>query len=329
MSASFDSLGNRTHFTPDREETSGLFMSLASITLMALLFGRKTSATSFASLNYARALVVILYTVSWLFSFSAALLAQTNNNNFLSCQLSIFVCIFLYAGSKILIYLFLIERVHIVTAVGITRWNCPMFKFNIFLLSPYFAIVILAILYRIANIEGDEKCYIGLEDVVSFPLITYDSLLSIWLTFLFLRALYSSTSKLQGPTKGKLRDVARRTLVGTILSLIFSTTNIASIAVFKGTQRGVLCLTFCTLDVTLNAITIHWITTRGSSPGSKAIATTSGRDRSSRVDPHFGTRDRQLESHISVSIESYVEEYHQMHIASKLPERPGQASTKD
>ncbi|KAG0001903.1 hypothetical protein BGZ79_003966 [Entomortierella chlamydospora] len=319
MSDTFDSLAVKT---PDHEETGGLFLSLAAISVMALLFGRKTSSTKFSSLNYARALVVILNIVSWLFSFSSALLAQTNNGNYVSCDLSIFFCIFLYAGSKILIYLFLMERVHVVTAIGVTRWNSKLFKFNIFLLTPYFGLVVIAVIYRVAKIYDDETCHIGLEDIVSFPLIAYDSLLSVWLTTLFMRALISSTSQLQGPTRSKLREVARKTLIGSILSLFFSTANIASIVYFKGNQRGVLCLTFCTLDVTLNVITIHWVTTRGRSSAPRSSS--SGGGRLSRIDPSPGGIDKQLETHISVSVESYVEEYHQMHIASKLPipERP-------
>ncbi|KAG0001907.1 hypothetical protein BGZ79_003970 [Entomortierella chlamydospora] len=319
MSDTFDSLAVKT---PDHEETGGLFLSLAAISVMALLFGRKTSSTKFSSLNYARALVVVLNVVSWLFSFSAALLAQTNNRNIVSCDLSVFFCIFLYASSKILIYLFLMERVHVVTAIGVTRWNSKLFKFNILLLTPYFGIIVIGVLYRVAKIKPDGKCYIGLEDIVSFPLITYDSLLSIWLTTLFMRALISSTSQLQGPTRSKLREVARKTLIGSVFCLFFSTANVASIVYFRGDERGVLCLTFCTLDVTLNVITIHWVTTRGHSPTPRSSS--SGGGRLSRIDPSPGGIDKQLETHISVSVESYVEEYHQMHIASKLPlsERP-------
>ncbi|KAG0001905.1 hypothetical protein BGZ79_003968 [Entomortierella chlamydospora] len=183
------------------------------------------------------------------------------------------------------------ERVHVVTAIGVTRWNSKLFKFNILLLTPYFGIIVIGVLYRVAKIYPDGKCYIGLED-------------------------------LQGPTRSKFREVARKTLIGSILSLIFSTANVASIVYFKGGERGVLCLTFCTLDVTLNVITIHWVTTRGRNPSPRSSS--SGGDRLSRINPSPGGIDKQLETHISVSVEACVEEYHQMHIAKKfsLPERP-------
>ncbi|KAF9352048.1 hypothetical protein BGX26_010071 [Mortierella sp. AD094] len=325
--ANFDSSGARVDYEPDPLETGGLFLSLACISLMSLLFGRKTSATTLSSLNFARGLVVGLYTVSWLFSLMAAMLAQTNNYNAVSCTVSNFVCIFLYAGSKVLIYLFLIERVYVVTAVGVTRWNSTMFKLNIALLSPYIAVVILAIKYRTSQIIEDGQCRFGILSQASGPLIAYDSFLNIWLTALFLRALVSSTSQLQGPTKSKLRTVARRTFIGSILAFFFSTANIASIVFFNGGERGVICLGLCTLDVTLNAITIHWVTSRGSNPNNKTArerGTSDNTRRSSRIVPQFGLMpmgpEKQvspLESHISVSIESHVEEYHQLHIANK------------
>ena len=90
---------------------------------MSTLFGRKTAGTKMSNINYARGLVIALYLVSWMFSFMATQLVQTNDNNMVSCVISIYTCIALYAGSKIIIYLFLMEKVYVVTAVGLTRSN--------------------------------------------------------------------------------------------------------------------------------------------------------------------------------------------------------------
>ncbi|KAF9896926.1 hypothetical protein BX616_006492 [Lobosporangium transversale] len=320
-------------YMPDTVESLSLFFSLSCITLMSALFGRKTAGTQFSNINYARGLVVSLYLVSWLFSIMAAMLVQTNNFNLLSCQMSIFICIILYGSCKLVIYLFLIERVHIVTAVGIRRWNCPMFKFNMFLLTPYAVVFVLAVLFRVAVITDEGECQIGLQGAAAIPYIIYDVLLSCWLTALFLRSLVSSTSMLQGPTKSKLRDVARRTLIGSVFALILSCANISTLVYFQGTERGLFCLASCTLDVTLNAITIHWVTSSGKSKryarvggGYRGGSSSNGEQRLSRVGaqfamPGFGAYRKDLsprDSHISVSIESYVEEYHQMHIASKV-----------
>ncbi|KAF9135629.1 hypothetical protein BGW39_001509 [Mortierella sp. 14UC] len=299
---------------------------------MALLFGRKTAGTKWGTINYARGLVIALYMVSWGFSFMATLLVQTNNNNIVSCVMSIYACIALYAGSKIIIYLFLMEKVYVVTAIGSTRRDFFLYKVNLALLVPYTVVIALMIAYQNAELRAEEggKCFIGLEPQAVYPLILYDIFVSCWLTFLFIRALMSSTSLLQGPSKGKLRDVARRTLMGCVISLILSTGNISTLVIFKRYERALICLSSCTADVTLNAITIHWVTSRGGGrivrntkstnqrPGTGYNANNNG----VHSGYHLTAAEKQvapLESHMSVTVESYVEEYHQMHYGDGSP----------
>lgn len=118
---------SRPHSSPKLKilhtESVSLFISLASISAMSVLFGRKTAGTKLSTINYARGLVVSLYIISWTFSLVAAMLVQTNNFNTISCTMSVYMCITLYALSKIIIYLFLMEKVYVVTAVGTTRAN--------------------------------------------------------------------------------------------------------------------------------------------------------------------------------------------------------------
>ncbi|KAG0350700.1 hypothetical protein BG005_009769 [Podila minutissima] len=305
-------------YTPDAEESVSLFISLTCISVMSLLFGRKTAGTRLSTINYARGLVISLYLVSWSFSFMATMLVQTNNLNQVSCELSIFTCIILYAFSKIIIYLFLMEKVYVVTAVGSTRKNFLLYKINLVLLVPYVGILALMIVYRNAWIgDSDGHCYIGLQQPASLTLILYDIFISTWLTVLFIRPLMSSTSMLQGPSKGKLRDVARRTLLGSIIALILSSANVFTLVYFKGKERGLICLASCTADVTLNAITIHWVTNRGGSKTSGTERTTGERNHRSRN--AYNMAEKQVaptDSHLSVTVESYVEQYHQLHYGS-------------
>ncbi|KAG0265671.1 hypothetical protein BG011_004270 [Mortierella polycephala] len=316
-----DPLPARTVNAPEAE---------ACITLMSVLFGRKTAGTKLGSINYARGLVISLYLVSWAFTFISAHLVQTNNFNVVSCTASIFICIMLYALSKIIIYLFLMEKVYVVTAVGHTRRKFMLYKFNMWLMTPYAGIITLMVLYRVAKIEENGDCHIGLLKPAALPLILYDLFLSIWLTLLFIRPLMSSRSKLQGPSKGKLRDVARRTLIGAIVAMLLSSANVFTLVYFQGEERGLICLSSCTADVTLNAIAIHWVTSRAStsttgpkghlqdhsnatSVGGGGAGTASGDGGRMRGYPlhALSASEKQvdvLDSHITV--EAYVEEYH-------------------
>ncbi|KAG0203745.1 hypothetical protein BGX28_004093 [Mortierella sp. GBA30] len=239
---------------------------------MSVLFGRKTSGTSMANINYARGLVISLYIVSWGFTTIAAVLTSTNPGNIVSCTISIFVCLSLYAMSKIIIYLFLIEKVYVVSSVTTMRKDTTLYRINILLLTPYSVILCLMVLNRVAVLNDEENCYIGLKPTASITLILYDIFISSWLTLLFIRPLMSTTSVLQGPSKGKLRQVARRTLIGSIVALILSSANVFTLVYFKGYEDSVLCLLSCTLDVTLNACAVHWVTSRAKSSSSSSPA---------------------------------------------------------
>lgn len=118
---SYSFCSSSTSISNPTSETISLLVSLGCITLMSALFGRKTAGTKMSNINYARGLVIALYLVSWVFSFMATQLVQTNDYNIVSCTISIYTCIALYAGSKFIIYLFLMEKVYVVTAVGLPR----------------------------------------------------------------------------------------------------------------------------------------------------------------------------------------------------------------
>ncbi|KAF9545205.1 hypothetical protein EC957_011184 [Mortierella hygrophila] len=281
---------------------------------MSVLFGRKTAGTKLSTINYARGLVVWLYIISWTFSLIAAMLVQTNNFNAISCTMSVYMCITLYAISKIIIYLFLMEKVYVVTAVGTTRANFMLYRVNLALLVPYMGIFCLMIIYRVSEVSDDGECKIGLLPPASVTLIIYDIFISSWLTLLFIRPLMSSTSLLQGPSKGKLRDVARRTLMGSLMALVLSTGNVFTLVIFKGYERGLICLASCTVDVTLNAITVHWVTSRGGGRSVNNLIERSSGDRRRQPQSSMSQSEKQvapLDSHVSVTVESYVEQYHQ------------------
>ncbi|KAF9410627.1 hypothetical protein BGZ94_001586, partial [Podila epigama] len=144
-----------------------------------------------------------------------------------------------------------------------------VYRINIALTTPIIVIVYLMATYKVAELDIAGLCYVGLQRASALPLIIYDILLSAWLTFLFIRPLVNPNSSLQGPSKGKLRQVARRTLIGSIVALVLSASNIFTVAYFEGRELGLVCLTCCTADVTLNAISIHWVTARGSTSQSQ------------------------------------------------------------
>lgn len=208
----------------------------------------------------------MLYTLSWAFATFSVIIVSTNNNNIVSCTLGMLACDFFYAGSKIACYAWLIERVHLVTAVKTTRLKTAQYKFHILLLCPYLIIFALMLSFRNIYLEPDGSCTIGLQDVASIPLLTYDFIFNLYLTWLFIKPLTTVGRNTKTDWKtSRLYRLARRTLVASVVCLSVSFINVLFVVLSHGHQRGLVCLTMCTVDVTVNVVTVHWVTTSGSS----------------------------------------------------------------
>lgn len=63
-----------------------------------------------------------------------------------SCTLGMLSCDIFYAGSKIVIYAWLIERIHLVTAVKTPRLKTCRYRFHLLLLCPYIIILSLMVI---------------------------------------------------------------------------------------------------------------------------------------------------------------------------------------
>jgi len=169
------------------------------------------------------------------------------------------MCIFFYFTSKVIIYLFLIERVHIVRGSMRTRLKDKVYLINMVGLLPYCVIGVLAIIFRVSDFDQNGKCLIGVERQTSILVIVYDLVINIYLTIQFLLPILGLYSFQHEPTT-RLRKVALRTLVGTILTLMSSVANITAIFILKGLEPAFICLTCCTLDVAFSATVLHWVT---------------------------------------------------------------------
>ncbi|CAO3611602.1 unnamed protein product [Cunninghamella echinulata] len=251
---------------PDTLEIGSEFVSLACLTVLAIALGAKTYGEQLKSLNYGRVLVIALYTFSWAFAFTTIIIVSTNDNNIISCTLGMMSCDFFYAGSKIAIYAWLIERIHLVTAVKTTRFKTCQYKFHLCLLLPYVLIFVLMLTFKNIYIQDDGKCTIGLQPIASIPLLVYDFIFNLYLTWLFMRPLMNVGRNSRTDWKrSKLYKLARRTLVASVVCLSISFFNVLVVVTSKGHLRGLICLTACTLDVTINVITVHWVTSNGKS----------------------------------------------------------------
>ncbi|KAL7326267.1 hypothetical protein PS15p_208630 [Mucor circinelloides] len=162
----------------------------------------------------------------------------------------------------------LIEKVYVVSSIRETRWRSRAYRFHLCLMLPYIAIFTLMLVFHVSEIDASGTCIIGLQSVASLPLLIYDFLINFYMTIFFVRPLMKLGAGVKvGWRASRLNEVALRTMVASVVCLVASFANVLALVLFNGRERGLVCLTCCTVDVTINVVTIHWVTSQ--TPGRK------------------------------------------------------------
>ncbi|KAF4970935.1 hypothetical protein FSARC_2131 [Fusarium sarcochroum] len=220
--------------------------------------------------------VLIIYFDSYGFVVTTAILQQVFgvNTSFHICHGAILLCLICYVTTKILIYVFLVEKAHVIKSSTTRRRNSKLYLFNmITLLGGYGVVVVLNFIYRIARIVNGE-CFIGMKSVSMIPLIAFDAVVNVYLTILFLiplKNLYSFRNLPKTNANSRLRNVAFRTFVGACCTLTSSIVNLTVLMVLDG-EPGWVCLMCCNSDVLFSAIVVQWVTSRDSAGSSSQPA---------------------------------------------------------
>ncbi|CAK5276368.1 unnamed protein product [Mycena citricolor] len=219
---------------------------------------RRTLGEVFSPRTYT--LLVFLTSYLFLFVSSFLIFGLGLQLDAASCGSAIYLCVTFYTTSKVLIYIFLSERVHIVWDTGTERVRSPVYLVCAVTVAMYVGVVVAVFVGRIDEFRaGDGACVIGLKTVASIPLLSYDLYVNILLTGLFLYPIFRSSRR-----NPRLRRVAIHTVVAAGIALSTSTVNIAVLTVMHGRQLGWLCLTNCATDVIINSAALFWVTSRPS-----------------------------------------------------------------
>ncbi|KAL0940717.1 uncharacterized protein CTRU02_203480 [Colletotrichum truncatum] len=282
------------------EPLGGTVMSviicLVSISIIsAFLAQRSVAFKNWRRIPFVVWLVLLVYADSYLFVFVTAILqfALGVNTNIQICDGAILLCLVCYITTKVLIYLFLVEKAHIIRGATKPRLKSKLYVFNSFgMLGVYAIIAILNFIFRITRID-DGQCYIGMQKVSMIPLISFDAVVNIYLTILFLIPLKTTNSKVgpyntnssaglysfknfpKTPANIRLRTVALRTFIGALCTLTSSIVNLTVLMVLNG-EPGWVCLMCCNSDVLFSAVVVQWVTSRDNA----ATQSSSGASRS-------------------------------------------------
>ncbi|KAF2799509.1 hypothetical protein K505DRAFT_294507 [Melanomma pulvis-pyrius CBS 109.77] len=170
-------------------------------------------------------IIIIIYADSTLFVFVTAIISRGFgiNSSPQICEGGIILCLVCYLSTKVLIYYFLVEKA-----------------------------------VRIAYINDKGVCIIGMQKIGMFPLISFDVVVNVYLTLLFiipLRRLYSY----QHNKNTALHIIAFRSFVGSCATLISSVVNLTILMALKG-EPGWICLMCCNADILFSALVLHWVT---------------------------------------------------------------------
>ncbi|KAJ7285256.1 hypothetical protein C8J57DRAFT_1053105 [Mycena rebaudengoi] len=249
--------------TPELQVLSCLihFLGLAAITYIISIKSVEdlSSWKALSRMTWPRICVFLALLDSWFFLCTSGILifGLGLDGDSAVCTSGIYICILFYSTSKMLIYLFLIEKVYIVWSNGDTRLESRVYLVCCVTVGLYTIIMAIMILGRIARFrDGDGACVIGLKTFASIPLFTYDLYINVFLNGLFLWPLLKSN--LANP---KLRRVATRTLIASTAALTTSAVNIIVLVIMRERgELGWLCLTSCGADVIINACALFWAT---------------------------------------------------------------------
>ncbi|KAH8888218.1 hypothetical protein GQ53DRAFT_843620 [Thozetella sp. PMI_491] len=256
---------------------TSVILAMGSIGLLSCFITLRVGAIkSWSSLPYVQWLVFIIYIDSLLFVFATGILqfGLGVNLSLSVCESAILICLIFYVTTK-LIYLFLVEKAHIIRANSKKgRFKSKLYLFNSFgMMGMYMIVVVLNFVFRITRME-DGQCIIGMQRLAMIPLIVFDLLVNVYLTFLFLiplSSLYTFKNFQKTPANVRLRTVAFRTFVGSCCTLASSIINLSVLMALNG-EPGWVCLMCCNCDVLFTSVVLQWVTSPDSQSGDTSVS---------------------------------------------------------
>ncbi|KAL6706661.1 hypothetical protein ACN47E_005203 [Coniothyrium glycines] len=313
---------------PPRGDTASSRASYTAISLlcMSLLSGivgfrlRLVDRRHLRGISWAHFLIFVLCFFSMAFVLSAAIIESgLSLATEEICHGAISICLAFYTGSKVTVYLFLVERTHALRAPYACRYRDWMWLVGTFVTLGGFSIIaLLGYMWPVAELsEYDRRCRIGLRQYVTIPLLTFDIVLNIALTIVFVHLLsplictgqflsrtlpasrllrcldtLCSRTKTRGSVNlhcsnqrlvQKMEYLVWKTFIGSILIMIPTLGNLITLLILKGSELGWICLTVCTLDVTWQVVVFNWLT-MGGNEGKEVPSGSTSRPRASARD---------------------------------------------
>ncbi|ORY00878.1 hypothetical protein BCR34DRAFT_494304 [Clohesyomyces aquaticus] len=228
-----------------------IILSMVTFAVLAVCLTRRVQAiVQWKSLPFSSWLILAIYIDSTLFVFVTAIVSKGLgiNDSQGICDGAILLCLICYMTTK-----------YIIRGSRVLRMKDRLYLFNFFgVIVPYLVVIVMNFVFRIAYINDKGVCIIGMQKISMIPLISFDVLINVYMTLLFLiplRKLYSY----QNSKNTSLHKVALRTFLGSCATLISSVANLTILMVLKG-EPGWICLMCCNADILFSVLVLHWVT---------------------------------------------------------------------
>ncbi|KAI9855277.1 MAG: hypothetical protein M1824_006204 [Vezdaea acicularis] len=210
------------------------------------------------------------------------------------CKAAIILCLVFYVGGKVIMYVFLVERVHSIQQHQRTRREDPLFLGSLVVVLLGFGIIAIFSfvepLYDISQIDG--RCRIGLPLKITLPLLIYDIAANLSLTVIFfhlvrpymrrglpnftpqwlkewgatIQSIIGKRPVNPGPetnaldNRGLVERLAWKSLVAGVGVLCSTVANLSLLFYLRGFEQSWLCFMLCTIDITWGVLVVHWVT---------------------------------------------------------------------
>eukprot|EP01012_Entosiphon_sulcatum_P006061 TRINITY_DN12821_c1_g2_i1.p1 TRINITY_DN12821_c1_g2~~TRINITY_DN12821_c1_g2_i1.p1 ORF type:complete len:819 (+),score=100.78 TRINITY_DN12821_c1_g2_i1:39-2495(+) len=252
--------------TVARGQVTALFAALGTLATVSFLLGERlcSAQSSLGRLHLIDYCVFALFSFIWLFAFGVSHLVYPMHYHSEACTVAVYLCVVLYAGSKVSCYAFLVEKVHVVTLPHLRHRDDLLWRCNVLILLPYAGVLVTMLKWPVAEHRShDNYCTIGLQLPAAVSLAGYDLCFTVYVTGLFLRPVLAMMSdkvkQMDRESYEEDRAVAIKTFCAAVVTVVVSFANICSLAVFHHGYSSDLCLVLCLSDAFVNALVVDYM----------------------------------------------------------------------
>ena len=226
--------------------------------------------------NFISILVLVIYTLVLTFIIlSAVLVAGQGLHNYRLCVAGTWVCLILYTFTKLAIFLFLVERIHVVRAPFVPRKKDKIYLACLaMVLFMYGPVIINSYINPVTTMgSSGDSCNFGIRGDASIPVLAVNMFVDLVLTGVFFyllrpvvkfRGLQTVTNALRTRRDGNVplegydsheTDVQRnirtllwKSIIGSLLIEIPMMANMIQFVITKGEELGMICMALCVVE---------------------------------------------------------------------------------